>query len=651
MRTKTIVTNDRKAALAQLASLQKMKQSPQVEEMIADEEAKILELDKELEEVIAAKREADMTTRELRAKAKKEQQQIQKEEASGEESTESKWQAFQSAVKAYDAYKFCFHRAPMPRYFCKTTYFDLDRDTKQERKTSELNFYPATSMGMNFVELSNPMTQRYLRQIVEGGEFRLTNPDTKETEVFSFPRRVYTKLGNMRHIPDEKVYNMIDLSESMKPQDWVDGTPIPECPQVLKALLIALSGSTIVVNPLTGDLFGSKQETIDWLERWIYSVSYAAVGNNATSMPVIYGKGKKGKNAVAEYVIPGMLGTELCFTSVWDIIDGNFNSFKIGKVFMFIDEVPPREEWNKIKNLTGSLTDFVKEKYGPEFQIDNTIAWAMGTNQMTFPLPLEDGDQMMRVSPISVVKGLTFAEATYEILNASEAGLIESVLAGLGIDLEKYPSKFNKGDVFLRQMPQLWREKEVLQQFLNYLHYKHAPKDGEKFTLEPLRSVDWVELTQNKKSPLSKTVEYIVERNVDAISIFEVQEIYKICAGDAVSTQFNKHKNTIVAEITPMLEEYGYSFLPRKRITLTGSSSAPVEGQMWFKGESPRGYATRYNDFFATHQVPGGKDVRSLIYPEDKMPDLTEEVEIVEVVAEDKKAAVMAMLKKLGIQK
>jgi len=619
MRTKTIVATERKSVMQQIDALRKISRSDASDELTQSFEKKLIDLDAELEEIANNKKSAAEMQREEKAKAKKAKAQEEK----GEETDESKWQAFKSALAAYNQYNFCFHRDTTPRYFLKANYVDIDKGTEQERKTSELHFYPAASMGMNFVELSSPASQRYLRLIVEGKDIKIMNPETKVEEIFGFDRKVYTKLGNMRHIPDAAIYNMVDLSNIMTPDSRSDNDPVPECPPVMKALLVAMSGSELIANPVTGDLIGTKQKTIEWLERWIYAITCADIGNNFLPMPVQYGKGKKGKNALYDYVIPGMLGKELCFTAIWDVIDGNFNSFKIGKVFMYIDEVPSREDWNKIKNMTGSPDDYVKVKYGPEFQIDNTISWAMGTNQMTFPLPLEDGKQMMRVSPISLVKGLTFAEATYEIMNAMQPGFVDQALDALGIDKDHYPTTFDKGDTFLRSCPQLWRERAVLQEFMNYLHYKHAPKEGCRFALEPLRDVDWADLQIAKQSPISKTVEYIVERNVKEISIYEVLEIYKICAGDSKSDQFIKQKNNLVSEITPMLEAHGYSMIPRKRIGITGGASMSaktgktIEGQLWYKGiASPYGYKTCYDEYIVEHSMPGGKTVRGLIYPD-----------------------------------
>jgi len=301
---------------------------------------------------------------------------------------------------------------------------------------------------------------------------------------------VYEKLVNTVDKVDDKTFNVLDTSMIMRPNYNKDEPQ--SCPTILQALLYAISGNTIEWNEETESWTCDKPENLEFMEKWTYGVTHADIGNNMLPMPIIFGSGKVGKNAYFEIVFSTILGAELVFSGTWDTVDSGFNAFKLGKVFVFVDEIPERGEWNKVKNATGSLKEYIKTKYGAEFQVDNCIAYAMGSNQPLFPLPFEDGKQMIRVSPIKVVNTSTFAENAYKMLNKERGeNYCRDLLKSSGIDVDRL-SDFEVGDSLLKRvLASEWQGRDCAQKFMNYLDQKYA---SERYNLQPLRGQDWDEM-------------------------------------------------------------------------------------------------------------------------------------------------------------
>jgi hypothetical protein len=329
-------------------------------------------------------------------------------------------------------------------------------------------------------------------------------------------------------VADKNTMNLIDLSEVMKPNK-VDE---PKLNWIFSCLFDAMGGQ--------------KAENKDWLLKWVYAVVYANIGDPLMTFPVIFGEGKIGRNALFDMIIPTILGRSLCQTGTWDTMDSNFNQFKLGKVFTFIDELPDRADWNKIKNQSGSLSSYVKTKYGPEFEIDNCIISAYGGNSKTYPLPMEDGRQMSRVSPVCS-DGKTFAQLVYE--RGTE-------LYGVGFMEAEYKRITNKdapttgdymfeiGDKYLRNTQ--WATKDKIQDFLDYLHATYSPDGPDwqpdndiKFILNPLRGKDWADIREQKKDPAVAVIEYLIKANPDFILTKVAYAMYEI----AFKQRYGNHAN------------------------------------------------------------------------------------------------------------
>lgn len=453
----------------------------------------------ELEAAIAdlelAKQNAQVEEKQARAQEREELNELQR------------YEQFCNARDAMNFYSFAFLRR-QGEFFITKVFIDRDKnDPDIERHTTEIESYSYELLSKAFIELEHPVARKFLRRMVEGQTFRVARGDG-EFEEWAGPRRIYHKLVNTIHVPDPDTYNIINLDNIVKPTKEEH-----ECPWALAALFKALGAG--------------KQENVEHIERFIYSTCVADIGNNQTPFPVFYGKGKVGKNALFELVIPAIIGKESVFTGTWNLVgESNFNQFKLGKVLIFIDEIPERSEWTKIKNWTGSTTEYIKVKYGPEYLIDNVTALAFGSNETTFPLPWEDGEQMQRVSPMRV-GDITFAE--YVVNDAmqlfGENFIHDALMARIG---EVPESIHMQGDKFLRSFKAEWCGREVIQQLVNYLHTKYDPGNGRRFVLMPLRGSDWEELTQEKKDYVYKALDWCMsKRAIDYVVLDEAYAVYE----------------------------------------------------------------------------------------------------------------------------
>ena len=526
------------------------------------------------------------------------------------------FRAFESAKKIYDETKINLHRGHQPRYF-----YSL-HTTKSDKRGNQINvqdlvYFTHSSLYPSFVELESDSSKRYLRKMIEGETIKIQRP-TGEIEQHIFDRRVYDKLTNTNHTVDDKTYNLVNLDLRLVPQT----TDNAVCPTIFKALLYSITGNIITWNEETKSWDCDKQDTLDWFEKWIYGAVHANIGDNSMSMPVIFGAGKVGKNALFDIIFRQMLGTHACFSSTWDIVDSNFNSFKLGKVFMFIDEIPAREDWDKVKNMTGSPVTYVKEKYGPEFEVDNCIVNAFGSNQTTYPLPWEDGNQMMRVSPIKTSPRSTFAENTVKMLNKEhehelDEPFVDALIRASGNDPD-FMTEFKKGDFILRNLlANEWQSRESAQQALNYLHANYK-KDY--FQLSPLRGKDWDDIKESKVNGIEITTSFIQAHNPNIITITELYEIYLIAME---STSRAKNKQNFIADIKDHLCNLGYEF---KRTALLHGG---IRDDAFIKTSAVRGtmasYIIQYDRYIKT-EVNNGRQIKHLIWPELIEQPISEEL-------------------------
>lgn len=495
----------------------------------------------------------------------------------------------------------CLHLGNQVRYFVKVSNTDTHIKTGAKLTETFLTFFSFTQLYPQYFEMESALSKSYLRKIIAGE--KIVRPGSDGKEVVQMPSRTYRKLGNTRHIPGPENYNLLDLTNIIKPS----GKVVKDCPLIMQALMLSLSGNTRNWEQDHFEL--SKPESYYWLEKWIYGVICADIGNPMLGMPVIFGAGKVGKNALCDIIIPKILGTNLCFSATWDTIDGNFNAFKVGKVFTFIDEVPAREDWAKLKNYTGSPTSFVKEKYGPEFVIENTIAFMIGSNETVYPLPLEDGRQMTRVSPIEVTNKSLFATNLVDLLGLTT---VATKLYESGVDITGF-DEYELGDTYLKQFTEEWQSPKVLQEFVDYLHTTYG---NVAYSLQPLRGADWRKITSGKKGFVEQTAEYIIERNPEFITLPELYEVYKIISGDKSNTTYQKQSANLSLQIADYLADAGYLKSGQVRVALSGSGSVITQTTVFHKTEvNLKGLKQDFDKYIA-EEIVGTKTYRHLKYPD-----------------------------------
>lgn len=528
-----------------------------------------------------------------------------------------KWEQFNLAREAQARWNFGFLRNEGEFFASRVSIATDKRDPSIKKSVKELTCYSFEKIGKSFKELAHPLARAFLRDMVEGETITIRG-EGGELDTWTGPNRTYYRLVNTLDIPDPEDYNVLDLSGIVRPNNIEY-----ECPWLHSCLFSALGNG--------------KKENIEWLEKYVYSVAVADIGNSQTTCPVFYGKGKAGKNALFELVIPAILGKEMVFAATIDTITGNFNGFKLGKVLMFIDEVPPRNEWSKIKNLTGSTQDLIKIKYGSEYLVDNVTAIAFGSNELTFPLPWEDGSQMQRISPLRIT-GETFAE--YVVKTGTQIygeGFIEEALKDA---IGTVPlSNHDKGDKFLRAHGSLWHGKDVIQQLVNYLHTKYYPGEGKHFTLLPLRGEDWDELVLEKKDLAIKAADWLIEREEEYIVFNELYEVYNHMAKDA-GKEFKREKKTVGILITPYLENLGWVKTLRTKIlhnSFSDNKKPYEEGVVFFKPGAiiSNKVNSRMDNYFAEVTSPLGATRILRAHSTDNEAEDFENFENVNLTAKD----------------
>ena len=497
-------------------------------------------------------------------KREKAQEAEEKKQAKVEETEENfqkrRWDAFVKAEQVMASTDMKFYRDAAPKYFRSLTTKLLDEKTAVELYNTEIKFYPPSSLRENWIELDDELARKMFRTMVEGGDINVQNPETGIWITTNYKPKVFDKITNTLKQVDEKTYNLLRLDDKLEPN--YENASIPTISIYMRALVNAISGNNIEWNDSIQDWVGDKEENRVWFEKWIYGTVHADIGNPTVSLPVIFGKGKVGKNALFDIVFKQILGKESCFSSTWDVLHGNFDGFKMNKVVMFIDEVPARNDWSTFKNMTGSPDSFVKMKYGAEFTIENTIRYVIGCNEETYPLPVEDGPQMMRVSPIKTQRTSTFAENFVKIMNkeTNNKKYCREMLSTFDptLDVEEL-TDFEVGDMLLRgPLHSEWASRQAAQDFLNYLDYTYKSEHG-FYNNPPLRGKDWQEVIDEKESTVNKIVQYVISEEVEMISSKELYEIYKVLQEDRSDVKMKF--NGFAGKIKPLLLECGlYSF-------------------------------------------------------------------------------------------
>lgn len=536
-----------------------------------------------------------------------------------------KWNNFTKAEKVLLDTDMKFFRDSQPRYFRKLTTTSVDKKTKVEYTHTEVKFYAPHTLKDNWIDLKTDGARDMFRIMVEGGELIVKDPETNQFIQKYYEPRIYDKITNSLKQLDEKTYNMLDLSGKIEPVDDIDA----QCPILLKALFYAISGNT--VEYVDGKWVGDKDENTEWLEKWFYGTIHADIGNNMVSFPVIYGPGKVGKNALFDVVAKQCLSKEACFSGTWDLFHGNFDGYKLGKVMMFIDEVPEKGSWDLLKNMTGSPDSFVKQKYGPEFSIENTVRYVVGANTEVYPLPVEDGPQMMRVSPMKTTKNSTFATNAVKMMDQEFGeGFCRKTLKESDDTLKVDDmDDFTVGDLLLRGVfNSLWADKDAGQRLLNYLHKTYKSESG-NYSLAPLRGKDWDDIMLNKLPTVSQLVDYVCTEEIETISTLELYELYKIIQGNKNTSV--QQMNGFSQRLSVKMTEAGYIQLPMKlvkngqRVTLYTTDTKRKSFQDYVVDSD------RFTEEIQVSSYDGGTRVKQLKYTKnmsdeeyiDESPDIS----------------------------
>jgi hypothetical protein len=540
------------------------------------------------------------------AEAKMTSKQIDRSEKTTEKQEESLKQIYDSFCNALKIYEqptrgerkstgMCFYRDKQPTYFYTFDSHVLNPITGKIEWTTELKYISPSSLYPNFAELKTERSRDFLRRMVEGDTISITNPETQTAEEYQFQRRVYDRLTNTVKEVDKLTFNLLDLSTRLKPN--YDKNITQACPIIYQALLASISGNVLAWDADNKTWTGSKQENQDWMERWIYGAVYASIGNNQMPFPVIFGGGRIGKNALFDIIFPKILAPQLCFSGVWDIVNSGFSQFKLGKVVMFIDEAPERTEWSVIKNMTGSPRQYIKVKYGAEFETDNCIVIAVGSNHTNYPFPFEDGPQMRRVSPIHASKFSTFAGNVYKMLEQTHgAGYCQKILKEHNITIDPL-DEFAQGDALLRgPLNGDWDSREAAQQFLNYLDQKYH-HDASYYFLEPLRGEDWNDICENRKNAIESTVEFVNTHAPDIISINELFEIYKTIQIERHTANSVLHFSNFKTTVKNAMEESGW-ICRRNNIIRNGTSP-----ELFYKQKPSHGELRDFEESFERYIV------------------------------------------------
>jgi len=523
---------------------------------------------------------ADRAVKAARKRAEAQEKQQYKQEETEEERAINHWNSFITAKRLLESTDMNFFRDGQAKYFNKLTTKTINPKTGVEEYETDIKYYPPTSLKDNWLEFKNESVLTWFRKLIDGGKFTLKNPETNEFVDFEFPCRLYEKLTNTTRKVDSNVFNLLELGNKLNPK--YNPEEVQECPPILKALMYSCSGNEITWNPETNSWDCDKPENLYWYEKWMYGTVHADIGNSMASMPITWGSGKVGQNANYDIVMPSILGRQCCMSTVWDVIHGNFDGFKLGKVLMFIDEVPERDDWNKLKNMTGSPQSFVRQKYGAEFSVDNCIRYALSSNSETYPGPVENGRQMERYSPIKKNPKSTFAENTIKIMDQIHGeGWCRAQLKAHNdkLDVDSM-GDFAVGDTMLRGiLASQWQTRESGQKFLNYLDQTYGSSNG-SYSNPPLRGRDWDEIVQTKGSINDKIVNYLKDQSVDMISINELYEIYKVLQLERNDAP--KKLNGFAATIKAVLVENGYKCF--QNVSIAGGNRTTM-------------YSNLYNEF------------------------------------------------------
>lgn len=125
-------------------------------------------------------------------------------------------------------------------------------------------------------------------------------------------------------------------------------------------------------------------------------------------VPVLYGEGGCGKNFLFEKVFETLWPGQSVQLSTEQTL-GNFNGMMVGRTAIMINEAAgDKVDYEAIKMIAHAATLTINEKYGGQYQSDNTPWLWMGCNDPAGAVKLSGGGVDRRWSPIEIKKTLAY---------------------------------------------------------------------------------------------------------------------------------------------------------------------------------------------------------------------------------------------------
>lgn len=486
-----------------------------------------------------------------------------------DEDDQSDLEIIEEVIKVHQKLNFNFIRQKPASFFRIKDITKIDRISNQTYIEPVLEFQGGNELGGAYPDYLPTQKHVYWYKRLLGDvdiKLQIYDHSTKSLATVTVPalKKSYNFIMNtmdtIEELDDHRVFNTVDTKPLITPEVKDDKI---ECPWIFRCL---------------GESMGSgKEENIRYFHKYVYTLCWGDPGNPMTPLLVFYGKGRGGKGFTYERLLPLLLPKSRIMVGMYGLLSGNFNKFELGKTAMLIDEVPPMNAWNLIKNWTGSRSGVVNMKYGAMIEIDNTIARAVASNSEVYPLPYEEGKQMDRVSPMKMERNFTFGEVIYrnwaeEFDTMEIEDFLKSILGceTLPISRETYSNDsdyhFKIGDMMLKNCPELYEDPSTVQQYANWLHQEFNAKEG-RFFLEPLRGSDWDEIISNKVDCSIKIAEAMIENGEDYIFVDDIMEVYNVLYSEGKKEKkFQNSKAKVKELIGPLLEDAGYEFHEKKRL-------------------------------------------------------------------------------------
>ena len=138
------------------------------------------------------------------AQQAKDAKKAEKEAVKQEIGIAEKYKVFMGALSVYNETQMNFFIDKNPQYFRKLTTTKINEKTGKTETTTELVYNTHASLYPCWTELEHPYARKVFREMIDGKDVSVQNPETEEWETYQFNRRVYEKLVNTVDRVDRK---------------------------------------------------------------------------------------------------------------------------------------------------------------------------------------------------------------------------------------------------------------------------------------------------------------------------------------------------------------------------------------------------------------------------------------------------------------